>query len=98
MQYHMGKLDILAKRELTEKLQTLWLLQEGTVFDLAYIDKFISANGSLLPQGFTSQSVQLVRNCSQALVDVRMLLDPMLAVRLDPQNVTVSCESPSPSK
>ena len=32
-QYRMGKLNILAKKEIADKLRALWQLQEGTVFE-----------------------------------------------------------------
>ena len=51
-QYHMGKLEIFAPKEIADKLRTAWALPEGAVFDDAYLDKFVDSNRSLLPPGF----------------------------------------------
>lgn len=74
-QYRMGKLDIWAKKEIADKLRAVWQLQEGTVFDFSYIDRYLRANRSLLPPEFTRDSVQVVRDCPAALVEVRLPID-----------------------
>jgi hypothetical protein len=99
-QYRMGKLDILAKKDIADRLQAEWKLAEGTIFDFTYIDKFISDNSSLLPPGFnntsllppgfTPQVVQLVRNCPKASVGVVLILDATLAMRPQPKSVECS--------
>ena len=76
-QYHMGKLEIFAKKEVADRLRTEWQLPEGAVFDLTYLDKYIGSNRSLLPTGFQREHMQLVRDCRDATVDVRLPLDAM---------------------
>jgi outer membrane protein assembly factor BamA len=89
-QYRMGKLEILAKKEIADRLQAEWRLPEGAVFDLTYVDKYIGENRSLLPLGFARDGVQLVRNCPDALVEVRLPLDAGLASQSQPKEV--ECE------
>lgn len=74
-QYHMGKLQVFAKKDIADRLQLQWRLREGAIFDLRYPDKFIEKNASLLPDGFTRSNIQLVRNCPDALIDVRLIVD-----------------------
>jgi outer membrane protein assembly factor BamA len=74
-QYHMGKLDIFARKELADRLTAAWEIREGAVFDFSYLEQYIDANRSLLPSGFNEQGVQLVRNCRDATVEVRLPLD-----------------------
>lgn len=76
-QYRMGKLEVFAKKEIADQLLGQWQLPEGAVFDSGYIDKFIAANRALLPLDFTRDGVQVVRNCPDSVVDVRIELDPM---------------------
>jgi hypothetical protein len=83
-QYHMGKLRISAKRGMAEQLEGAWKLPEGGVFDSTYPGKFVDANQSQLPAAFTRDSVQLVRNCPEASVEVRIVVDqtdPALQLR-----------------
>jgi outer membrane protein assembly factor BamA len=74
-QYRMGELEIFSKKELAGRLRAEWELPEGAVFDLTYIDKYIDKNRSLLPAEFNPRNVQLVRNCTDLLVVVRLPLD-----------------------
>jgi len=74
-QYRMGKLEVFAKKEVADKLRVAWQLPEGKVFDRGYIDGFIAANRELLPEGFTPETVQVVRDCPDASVEVRLLLE-----------------------
>jgi outer membrane protein insertion porin family len=73
-QYHLGKLHILAKKEV-DKLRARWQLPEGGVFDRTYIDKYVRDNRSLLPAEFTADSVQVWRDCPAATVEVTLPLD-----------------------
>jgi outer membrane protein assembly factor BamA len=73
--YRMGKLEILAKKDLADRLSGEWQLAEGAVFDFAYIEKYVDSNRSLLPRGFTAESVQLVRDCRDSSVEVRVLIE-----------------------
>ena len=92
-QYRMGELKILAKKELSERLRAEWQLSEGTVFDLKYVDKYISANRSLLPVGFTREDVQVVRDCPDASVEIGVLIDATNPLsRIKPKDV--ECEVP----
>ena len=83
-QYHMGNLEIFAKKEVADRLRTEWQLPEGEVFDLTYLEKYIGSNRSLLPTGFQREHIQLVRDCRDATVDVRLPLDAM-----DPRSQSV---------
>jgi hypothetical protein len=77
VQYHMGKLEIFAKKEAADSLRSKWELSEGAVFDRTYLDKYIGSNRSLLPTEFQREHVQVVRDCPDATVDVRLPLDAM---------------------
>ena len=92
-QYHMGKLEIFAKKEVADRLRTEWQMPEGAVFDLTYLDKYIGSNRSLLPTGFQRENMQLVRDCRDATVDVRLPLDAM-----DPRSQStpknIGCDTP----
>jgi outer membrane protein assembly factor BamA len=93
VQYHMGKLKIFAKKEAADSLRSNWELPEGAVFDRTYLDKYIGSNRSLLPPEFQREHVQIVRDCPDATVDVRLPLDAM-----DPRSQSLpkdsECESP----
>ena len=69
-QYRMRKLDIVAPKELTDKLTTHWEMSEGAVFDKTYIQKYVDANRSSLPNGFTNEDIHVVRDCPKQMVDV----------------------------
>jgi len=90
-QYRMGKLTVAAKPEVAEKLQQKWLLSEGAVFDRGYIQKYLDANRSLLPNDMVPERVQLTRDCPRGVVDVRVLVDPAVAASL-PEAKNVECE------
>jgi outer membrane protein assembly factor BamA len=74
-QYRMGKLDIFAKKELAEKLRAAWELPEGAVFDSEYLSKYVDSNRALLPPEFVRKDVQIVRDCPDSTVEVRLPLD-----------------------
>lgn len=40
------------------------------------IDDYLAANQNLLPANFSRTNVQTIRNCPEALVHVRLLVDP----------------------
>jgi Surface antigen variable number repeat len=71
-QYHMGKLEVLAEKDLADRLRLAWKLDEGKVYNSTYIDKYIEENRDLLPSGFGPDRVDLAQDCPKALVDVRM--------------------------
>jgi len=75
-QYHMGKLDTVADKEVAAKLLAEWKLAEGDVYDHTYIDRFLETNRDSLPLGFSRASVQTIQNCPDALVEVRLIVDP----------------------
>jgi outer membrane protein assembly factor BamA len=75
-QYHMGKLDIVAEKEPAAKLRTEWKLPEGAVYDATYIDKYLTAARDILPANFSKGNVQTTQNCPDALIQVRLLVDP----------------------
>jgi len=93
-QYRMGKLEIFAQKEMADRLREEWQLADGAVFDFSYVDKYVVANRSLLPLGFTPRDVQLVRDCPGASIEVRLVLevtDPSSQSR--PKDV--ECEPPN---
>ena len=51
--YHMGKLDIVADKEVAGRLRPEWKLTEGDVYDRTYIDEYLQTNRDLLPLGFS---------------------------------------------
>src|SRR5579862_7077216 len=75
-QYHMGKLDVVADKEVASRLRVEWKLAEGDVYDQTYIDQYLQANRDLLPMGFSRDNVQRSQNCPDALVGVRVIIDP----------------------
>jgi hypothetical protein len=92
----MGKLEIFAKKEVADKLRAEWQLPEGAVFDRTYLDKYIDSDRSLLPSGFQRSHVQIVRDCPNATVEVRLPLDAM-----DPRSQSLpkdkECDPPDSS-
>jgi outer membrane protein assembly factor BamA len=71
-QYRMGKLEIFAQKGLADKLRAEWELPEGAVFDFRYIDQYVDRNRSVLPPEFVRNDVQLVRDCRDSSVEVRL--------------------------
>jgi hypothetical protein len=95
-QYRMGELKIFAKKELADRLMEAWRLPKGAVFDSSYLDKYVGEVSPLLPQGLTRESFQIVRDCPNASVDVRLPLDTAsLAVAQSPKDI--ECERPDAS-
>jgi outer membrane protein assembly factor BamA len=90
-QYHMGKLEIVAAKEVAGRLRLQWKLPEGAVYDHTYLDKYIAANRDLLPSGFTRDSVQSATDCPHALVDLKLIIDAAEDKSPEPKNVP--CES-----
>jgi outer membrane protein assembly factor BamA len=75
-QYHMGKLDIVADKEIAARLRAEWKLTEGDVYDRSYVDTFLDKNRDLVPAGFSRADVSEIQNCPDAVVEVRMMVDP----------------------
>jgi len=75
-QYHMGKFDIVADKEVAARLGAEWKLPEGDVYDQAYIDQYLEANRDLLPVGFSRADVHRIQNCPDAVVEIRLIIDP----------------------
>ena len=94
-QYHLGKLDIFAPTELADKLRAQWHMAEGAVFNRSYLLDYVRANHALLPANFVPQDMQVVRDCPNATVEVRMLVDPILAAS-HPASREVECEKTQP--
>jgi hypothetical protein len=90
-QYHMGKLRVFGKQDLAERLQSEWRLPEGAVFNFGYAGKYLEANRELLPKGFTRDDLRIVRNCPEASVEVRLILD-QTAPTLQSQPTDVKCD------
>ena len=90
-QYHFNKLQIIAEKDAADRLEAKWELREGAVYDAQYIDQFIDANHDSLPQGFTTQNVQVIHNCPKALVDIRLIVDPAQD-RMKPPPQDIPCE------
>lgn len=74
-QYHMGKLEILAEKNLAERLRLAWQLDEGKVYDSTYVGKYIDENRDVLPSGFGRDRVEFAKDCPKALVAVRLTVD-----------------------
>ncbi len=75
-QYHMGKLEFVGEKEPAARLRAEWKLSEGEAYDATYIDQFLTVNRDLLPANFSKMNVQKIQNCPDALVEVRLILDP----------------------
>lgn len=75
-QYHMGKLEIVADKEMAARLRSEWKLTEGDVYDEFYIDRYLRLSRDLLPAGFSRTDVYEIQNCPETVVDVRMMVDP----------------------
>ena len=76
-QYHMGKLEIITDRDATAaRLRAAWKLTEGDVYDNTYIDDFLSSAHDILPADFGKANIQTIQNCPEALVSVRLIVDP----------------------
>jgi outer membrane protein insertion porin family len=93
LQYHMGKLEILGDEEVAARLRAEWKLTEGAIYDRTYIDQYIEANRDLLPAGFSRANVQIIQNCPDAVVEVRLTIDPAEKTsHVEPKNVP--CKEP----
>lgn len=90
-QYRMGKLEIVAEKEPTVRLLAQWKLAEGDIYDNTYIDDFLAATHDLLPADFSTTNVQITQNCPDALVQVRLVVDPAQDT-LKSQTKNVPCE------
>jgi hypothetical protein len=90
-QYHMGKLKVFAKQDIAERLQSEWRLPEGAVFNFDYVGKYLEANRELLPRGFIPGDLRIVRNCPEASIEVRLILDQTTPT-LQSQPTDVKCE------
>ena len=87
-QYHMGKLDIVADKEVAGRLRPEWKLTEGDVYDQTYIDEYLQTNRDLLPLGFSRANVHTIHNCPDAVVEVRLIVDPAEdTLHAEPKNV-----------
>jgi hypothetical protein len=89
---------VKGKKELAEPLQAAWGLQEGAVFDQTYIEKYLTENRALLGENFEqSNGVQVVRNCRDNSVEVRLLL-PVSPELFSPPPSDIDCEKTEPGK
>lgn len=96
-QYHMGKLETVADKEVAAKLHAEWKLAEGDVYDYYYIEQFLETNRDSLPRGFSRANVHTIQNCPDAVVEVRLLVDPAKDTsQAEPKNVP--CEDHDVSK
>lgn len=96
-QYHMGKLETVADKEVAAKLHADWKLAEGDVYDYYYIEQFLETNRDSLPRGFSRANVHTIQNCPDAVVEVRLLVDPAKDTsQAEPKNVP--CEDHDVSK
>jgi outer membrane protein assembly factor BamA len=97
-QYRMGKFAVKGKKELAESLQAGWDLKEGAVFDQTYIEKYLAQNKPLLGEGFDrSNQIQMIRNCRENSVDVRLLL-PGSSESFSPALSDIDCDKKEPDK
>lgn len=88
-QYHMGKVEMVAGKELAARLWAEWKLAEGAAYDMGYIDKYIETNRNLLPVGFSREQVRVGVNCPEARVDLQVVVD---AAEGGPEVKSVPCE------
>jgi hypothetical protein len=72
----MGKLDIVSEKEVADKLRMQWKLAEGDVYDNTYIDEYLTSVRDILPSNFTRANIQIIQDCPEASVQVRLLVDP----------------------
>ena len=93
-QYHMGKLDIVADPQVAARLRAEWKLTEGDVYDQTYIDQYLDTNRDFLPVGFGRANVHTIQNCPDAVVEVRLLIDPAEETSR-PQPKNVPCKGPT---
>jgi len=91
-QYHMGKFKVIAKQDIAERLQSAWLLAEGTFFDFSYPKDYVSANRDLLPINFTPGDIRIIRNCPEATIEVWVVAN-QTASDLRSQPKEVKCEA-----
>ena len=91
-QYRMGKLLTFAQDELGDKLRARWKIPPGAVYDGTYPEDFVRENASILPAGFTPDQIQVVKDCPNALVEVRVILDPALEA-VQPMPKPVPCDA-----
>jgi outer membrane protein assembly factor BamA len=91
-QYHMGKFDIVAAKEAAARLRAEWKLAEGAVYDATYINHYLDDHRDLFPVGFSRENVQRFQNCPDALVEVRMVIDPA-EEQSPPEPKNVPCEA-----
>lgn len=74
-QYRMGKLEVVAPKELAETITAAWELNEGSVFDFDYAEKFLKEHRQLFPNDFQADHIQHARNCRDLTVNVRLPID-----------------------
>lgn len=87
-QYHMGKVEIVADKEVAARLRAQWKLAEGDVYDSSYIDQYLETNRDLLPVGFSRANIEKVQNCPETSVAVRLIVDPAADTpHAEPKNV-----------
>lgn len=72
----MGKLEFVGGKEVAGRLRAEWKLAEGDAYDSTYPDEFLNADRGVLPAGFVRNNLQTMQNCPDALVEVRIILDP----------------------
>jgi outer membrane protein assembly factor BamA len=96
-QYHMGKLDIVADKEVAGRLRMQWKLAEGAIYDTTYIDDYLIAARDILPSNFSRASIQTTQNCPEALVQVRLIVDPAQDKSSSEPN-SVPCEDKKDAK
>ena len=87
----MGKLDIVADKEVAARLRPQWKLAEGDVYDATYVNQYVEANRDLLPVSFSSASVQTIQNCPETTAEVRFMIDPA-EDKSHPEPKDVPCE------
>jgi hypothetical protein len=61
---------------LPHRVRAVWKLAEGDVYDQTYIDQYLEANRDLLPVGFGRANVYGILNCPDAVVELRVIIDP----------------------
>jgi len=97
IQYRMGELKISGNSELAQKLERNWDLKPGEPYDLAYLEKFLTQNRELLPNGFDDdRDVLWLRDCADNTVNVTIALDPKRPWKPKPQDKPCAEEKDNP--
>ena len=99
IQYRMGELNISGNSELDQKLERKWELKPGEPYDPAYLEKFLTQNRELFPEGFDNdRDVLWLRDCADNRVNVTIALDPKRPWKPKPEDKPCEDAKDKPDK